>query len=522
MTHIDKTLTPPTTLREKLAQLLVIRIGSDMSPVRTVEQDAERIAALLPECPVGGLVIFNGRRDQTTTTLRQVQTISKIPLLVTADIERGVGQQLRGEELFPHAMAFGELGAAAEQTVEEFAHLTALDARANGLHVAFAPVADVNVDPRNPIIATRAFGSDPEHVARLVSAFVRGCQAGGLLTTAKHFPGHGNTHEDSHHKLPTVTSTRDELERCELVPFRAAIAAGVPLVMSAHVVYPAWDDSGSQATLSHPILVDLLREEMGFQGAVVSDSLMMEGVKSQCTDEGDLAVNALMAGVDLLLDVADPAATLASLEQAVHDGRLPEGRVDEAFARMWQLKRQVFENEPTDTGSSLTEQTTRLANRVAADSIRIVNAHDSPLPFDRSKSTCAILVRPYETHLDPPEQPLGAAMHAIAPNCEFHEIGRHSGTDDFARALKAADAAEQVLVAVVVKPAAWQVFGLLPEQQKFVEELLKRRPCVLASLGTPKVLQKFDGAVVEVCTYSDVPASQRALAAFGFDDKRSS
>lgn len=505
-------LSPPSTLREKLAQLIVVRIGSNLPPVRTVEQDAERIAELLPDCPVGGLIVFNGQRDQTPGTLARLQSISKLPLLVASDIERGVGQQLHGPGLFPHAMAFEALGDDAEKTVEEFARLTALDARDSGLHIAFAPVADVNVDPRNPIIATRAFGDNPERVAQLVGAFIRGCQAGGLLSTAKHYPGHGNTHEDSHHAVPTVVANRKTMDQCELVPFRAAIAAGVPLIMSAHVCYPAWDDTGTPATLSQPILIELLRKQMGFEGAVVSDSLLMEGVKSQCASEGELAVATLLAGVDILLDVAKPQTTLDALEAAVNAGELPEGRVEEAFARLWRLKRLMFENEGPAEDTSLAEKTDALANKVATESIRTLAGEGKRLPFDPKQKVCAILVRPYESHLDPPQQPLGAALKAIVPNSEYHELGPRSQPEDFERVLSHAANTEQVLVAIIVKPAAWHAFGLLPEQHTFVEQLTRQQPCVLASLGTPEALQKYDGAKEKLCTFSDVPASQRALA----------
>ncbi len=509
-------LAPPTSLREKLAQLIVVRIGSNLPPVRTVEQDAERIAELLPDCPVGGLILFNGQRDQTPATLAHLQTISKRPLLIASDIERGVGQQLLGPGLFPHAMAFEALGDEAEQTVEEFARLTALDARACGLHITFAPVADVNVDPRNPIIATRAFGDDPERVAQLVSAFVRGCQAGGLLSTAKHYPGHGNTHEDSHHSVPTVVADREAMERCELVPFRAAIAAGVPLIMSAHVCYPAWDDTGTPATLSQPILIDLLRQQMGFEGAVVSDSLLMEGVTSQCANEGELAVDTLLAGVDILLDVAKPQATLAVLEEAVRVGKLPEARVEEAFARLWLLKQLMFENEGPAEEISLAEKTDTLANKVAVESIRTLSDKQKIRPFNPTQKACAILVRPYDSHLDPPQQPLGAAMKALSPNCEYHELGPRSQPEDFERVLTSAADVEQVLLAIIVKPAAWHAFGLLPEQHTFVEQLTRQQTCVLASLGTPEALHQYDDAKIKLCTFSDVPASQRALAALVF------
>lgn len=518
MNHNATQLMPPATLREKLAQLMIVRIGSNLPPVRKVEQDVDRISNLLDICPIGGLIVFNGDREETPATLESLQSRSAQPLLVAADIERGVGQQLHGPTLFPHALAFEALGDDAARVVEEFANLTAIEARSAGLHVSFSPVADVNVDPRNPIIATRAFGDNPERVAELVAAYVRGCQAGGLLSTAKHFPGHGNTHEDSHHALPTVTANVESLDNCELVPFRAAIAAGVPLVMSAHVRYPAWDDSGLPATLSHPILVDLLRQQLGFAGAVISDSLLMEGVKQNFASEGELAEAAMLAGVDILLDVAEPVATLAALEAAVQGGRLPEARIEEAFARMWRLKEVAFASSHSGSVQELAEQTTLLAKRVAVDSIRVDSKPGQLLPFNPSKKSCVVLVRPYQSHLDPPEQPLGAAVRQLSTTCDYFELGPQSKPADYQAAISVATFADQVLVVVIVKPAAWHAFGLLPEQVEFVEELTRQQNCVLASLGTPEVLHEFEFASVKCCTHSDVAASQSALAEFVFQN----
>ena len=291
-------------LRDKLAQLMMVRIGSNLPPVRTVRQDAGRVEKLLDAEPLGGLVLFNGSYAESPAVIASLQRQSRYPLLVGSDLERGVGQQLQGMPLFPHAMAFGQGGDEALATTEQFARLTAAGMRHCGVHVNFAPVADVHSEPRNPIIATRAFADDPERAAEMAAAFVKGCRAGGVLATAKHFPGHGNTHEDSHDTVPAVAASRAELELCELVPFRAAIGEGVPIVMSAHVRYPGLDPSGRPATLSPVILIDVLRGELGFQGAVFSDSLLMDGVKSQAANEGELAVAALLAGIDVLLDIA--------------------------------------------------------------------------------------------------------------------------------------------------------------------------------------------------------------------------
>jgi beta-glucosidase-like glycosyl hydrolase len=503
------------SLRDKLAQLLFVRIGSNLPPVRTVEDDADRVAELLEKYPLGGLLLFNGQRDHTPRTIARLQQLAKYPLLIGADIERGVGQQMRGYTLFPHAMAFDALGDDAEQSVFEFARLTALAARGHGIHMSFSPVADVNIDPRNPIIATRAFGNDPQRVAQLVTAFVKGSLAGGVLCSAKHFPGHGNTHEDSHHALPTVNGTREELTACELVPFRAAIAAGLPLVMTAHVRFPALDPSGKPATLSYPILTKLLRGEMQFTGAVVSDSLLMDGVKSRFTDEGEMVLQTLLAGVDLQLDVADVGRVLDVLELAIHEGRLSLGRVDEAFQRVVALKNSTFGDSQTASGSGLSEtmaQADELARRVARQSIRVVAVQKHVTPFSLKQKLTVFVLRPSQSHLDPEFLPLRDFLNERHPHCAYRELGPRATAADYAESMEQARAAEQLVIAMVVKPAAWYRFGLLPEQDRFVRDVTGKRDCVLVSLGSPVALDDYQHATERICAYSDVFVTQAAVA----------
>lgn len=506
------------SLRERLAQLLFVRIGSNLPPVRTVEEDATRVAELLEQYALGGLLLFNGQSQQTAATLEKLQAASRYPLLIGADMERGIGQQLRGYALFPHAMAFDALGEEAEKQVHEFARLTAVAARAHGIHMNFSPVADVNVDPRNPIIATRAFGNDPQRVAQLVTAYVAGSQAGGCLATAKHFPGHGNTHEDSHHALPTVQGSREELAGCELVPFRASIEAGVPLIMTAHVSYPSWDASGNPATLSKPILQDLLRGELNFNGAVVSDSLLMEGVKARFDNEGELVLHTLLAGVDLQLDVHDPGLVLAALEQAVADGRLPLARVAEACERVMKLKQTVFASTAQKlSGEALAaalDQAEQLAKTVAARSIRRLASQKNLIPLLADRELLVVMLRPHQSHLDPDELPFGAFLREHFSRCEYHELGPQAMAEDYNQMLERGLVAEQVVIAMVVKPAAWYRFGLLPEQDKYVRELTAKRDSVLVSLGSPVALENYADATERICAYSDVFVSQAALAGF--------
>ncbi len=233
------------TLKEKIAQLIFVRIGSNLPPIVSASADEARIGDLLSECPVGGLLMFNGSWPETARSLARLQQASQTPLLVAADLERGAGQQLRGLTIFPHARAFAQLGEDAFDAIQQAARVTSQEALAAGVQILFAPVADANTNPQNPIIATRAFGEEPHQVAKLVQASVEATQQAGALATAKHFPGHGDTSQDSHAELPSVNRSADELRRTELVPFRAAVEAGVALVMTAHVSYPALDPSGT-------------------------------------------------------------------------------------------------------------------------------------------------------------------------------------------------------------------------------------------------------------------------------------
>jgi beta-glucosidase-like glycosyl hydrolase len=282
------------------------------------------------ELGVGGFILFGGEAGAVRELTAELHRRSRHPLLVASDLERGAGQQFRGATPLPPAAALGWLED--EAATERAGELTAREARALGVNWVYAPVADVDLEPENPIIGVRAFGTDPAAVSRQVAAWVRGCARGGALSCAKHFPGHGRTVGDSHIERPTVASGRAELE-ADLAPFRAAVAAGVDSVMTAHVVYPALDGERRPATLSPPILHGLLRGEMGFGGLVVTDAIIMEGLTEGGT-EAQAAVLALAAGCDVLLYPQDTAAVVAEVEAAVADGRLARARVEDALARV--------------------------------------------------------------------------------------------------------------------------------------------------------------------------------------------
>lgn len=500
-----------------------------MPPAVTVEEDARRVEALLERCPLGGLVLFNGSAAETPQTLARLQARSRYPLLIAADMERGAGQALRGATVFPHAMAYSALGDAAEALVEASARTAAREALAGGIHVTFAPVADVNRNAQNPIIATRAFGNEPEPVARLVRAYLRGCQAEGVLAAAKHFPGHGSTSEDSHTELPVVKSTRAEWEATDCVPFRAAIEADVDLVMTAHLAVPALDESGRPATLSRPILHGVLREALGFRGPVITDSLLMGAIRNTHPGVGEQAVALLQAGVDLLLDVPDPEAAVDGLVRAVEAGDLPEARLDEAVRRVWTLKERVADRfgaavfaDPASAASPAqigAEAHRRLADEVASRAIKPVGPVKPdalPIPSEAAAEggLLVLLIKPHRSRLDPPEAPLGADVRAAFPGAQYEEVGPGTGDEGLERLLAQAARARHVVAALVIKPAAWHNFGLRPSQQRFLARLVAQQPVVLASLGSPVGLDAFPQAAARLCAYSDMPPSQRALVAY--------
>ena len=331
---------------EKIGQLIV---PSTESTFISTDSDAfDSLARLVRDYHVGGFHVFGGSIPsppvllnpgygtvilgqplEAASLLNRLQALSRVPLLNTADFETGVGFRMAGATAFPRQMAMGAIaGADGERLVREEARVTALESRALGVQVNFAPVADVNNNPRNPVINIRSYGEDPARVAALVSTYVAGARDGGMIATIKHFPGHGDTDVDSHLGLPVITYDRARLQTVELVPFRRGVEQGVGAVMAAHIELPSLDPAPSTpATFSRPILHDLLRQEIGFAGLVYTDSMSMDAVSKMVSpDEG--AIRALLAGADQVLHSPDPIAAFNGIRHALANGRLTEPQID--------------------------------------------------------------------------------------------------------------------------------------------------------------------------------------------------
>ena len=297
---------------------------------------------------VGGFCLFGGELDALRELTAELRSRSPHALLISSDLERGAGQQFAGAVQLPPLAALGAVDDV--EITRRAAQLTAREALSLGVNWIYAPVADVDVDPRNPIIGTRSLGKDPELVARHVREWILGCRSEGVLCCAKHFPGHGRTIDDSHAVLPRVAASRSDLEAVDLVPFQAAVAADVDAIMTAHVSFTALDGDGVPATLSRPILTGLLRDTMRFNGLVVTDALIMEGVLRGGDGEETAAVRAVNAGCDVLLYPSDLVSTAQAIDRAA-GGEIPEGRLDEALARVSEAAERAptFRDAPVGT-----------------------------------------------------------------------------------------------------------------------------------------------------------------------------
>ena len=341
------------TVEEKVGQMIVSSFQTTFMSTDSAEFD--ELVRAVHEQRVGGFHVFGGAELvppvllnptygavtlgqplEAASIINRLQAISPVPLLNTADFEAGVGFRIAGATAFPRLMAFG--AARDERLAEEAGRVTGEEARALGVHVNFAPVVDVNNNPRNPVINTRSYGEDPQMVGRLASAYIRGMQKAGVSATLKHFPGHGDTDVDSHLGLPIIKHPRARLEQMELVPFRAGVAAGADAVMTAHIELPELDPTPkTPTTLSGPIIQGLLRKDLGFDGLIYTDSMGMAGVAA-IYSPAEAAVRAIKAGNDVILHSPDDAAAFRGLVDAVKAGEIPAAQVDASVQRILRAK----------------------------------------------------------------------------------------------------------------------------------------------------------------------------------------
>src|SRR5215470_4203265 len=491
---------------------------------------------------VDGPFLLRSEPYEAAELLNRLQKDSKLPLLFAADFERGVATRLMGTTNFPHAMAFGANGKL--EDAEAFGRITAQEARAIGVHWNFFPDADVNSNPANPIINTRSFGEDPKQVGDLVSAYIKGAHQGGMLTTVKHFPGHGDTATDSHLGVASVNVDRAHLDSVELPPFRQAISAGVDSVMVAHVTVPALDsDPNHVATISTSVVSDLLEKQMGFKGIIVTDALDMAGLTHLfANDVGRAAVEAFKAGNDLLIIPADLPASYEAMVKAVSSGEISRERLDRSVLKILKTKASLGLNDSrtVDLGAIATSvgkpQDLAFGQQVAESAVTLVRENGKVLPLKPKGTTKAGL--PYmtreETHNDvvavlfsddvrtESGRAFGREFHARVPDARVMYVDPRVAAGMSEEVLKAVDAAQTVVAAVYVTPTAGKVgnsVAMADATGTLLQQVLDRaapKTTVLA-MGNPYLASDFPRIENYMCTFSNATVSEIAAvkALFG-------
>ncbi len=516
------------TLRDKVAQMVWPQLYGDY--VSADAPEWRRLTGLVREQHVGGVIMSVGSPLEIAAKLNALQRMSDLPLLVSADLEAGAGFRARGGYFLPNAIDLGgavvfppemALGASGDTALAwAQGRATASEGRAIGITIDFAPVLDVNNNPANPVINTRSFGEIPESVANMGVAYLHGIEAGGMIATGKHFPGHGDTGVNSHLALPVVDASRARLDTVELVPFRAAIDAGVGAIMTFHGAMPALDSTGVPGTLSAPVLTGLLRDQLHFNGLIVTDAMDMRGVLD-LFGTPEAMKRAVAAGADVLLMPADVLHAIDAVVQGVQEGRYDEKRIDQSVRRILTLKRQLGLPEvrlvDLDSARATVDDSAHqaLAALVAERSMTLVKDSLGQVPLGRLNHGARVLSVTYAHRTD-----LGAGVTFDAelrrtfPSMRGEFVSADDAAPDFWRLLAVADSADVVIVSSYL--AAGSTVANLSAPRgfvEFVEELVHRgaHP-VMVSLGNPYLLQQVTDVSAYLVAWSGAPVSQRAAA----------
>jgi beta-N-acetylhexosaminidase len=504
------------TLEDKVGQMIGCRYSGEFLPA-----DGDQLAylkRLVSKHKIGSLAIFLGEAYETAILNNTLQAAADVPLLLGSDLERGAGNQISGATLFPTIMGLGASGS--EDLAYAMGRTTALEGRAVGLHMVYAPVVDVNINPDNPIINTRAVGEDPALVARIAAAFTRGCQDNGMIATAKHFPGHGDTDQDSHILLPVIRADRARLDRVELAPYRRLIEEGVGAIMVSHLTVPALDPTpGLPATLSPVILTGLLRGEMGFRGLIVTDAMEMGGVTNAYTP-ADAALKAIQAGVDIVLLPLEPETVVESLKDAVRKGVLTRERVDASVRRILEAKARLglHRNRLVDIASLPSKLGTKSsldqAARTFEAAVTLVKNEGGVLPLSLSGKRLAV----FSLSSDKGEYYAGRtfadAVKARHAGTQIFYADGDTGREALYEAVLQSAGADAYLVALFSSLSAWKgSVGLDPRHVELVRLLAAGdKPVIVLSFGSPYFLRDFPGVDAYLCLYRNQPQMQTAAA----------
>jgi beta-N-acetylhexosaminidase len=502
---IDSTLAT-LSLRQRVGQMVTVWLLGDYTS--TADSTFREVVRWVERDGIGGISMSLGTPIEVAAKLNDLQRRANVPLIVSADLEPNLGRleggvfthymlDAGGATVFPTAMAIAATGR--DQDAYDVAKAIAEEGRAVGIHVNFAPVVDVNNNPANPVINTRSFGEDPQRVARLSALFVRGTQDGGEMATAKHFPGHGDTDVDSHVGLPVVSATMARLDTIELVPFRAAIAAGASLVMTAHIALPAIEgDSTTPATLAPRIITGLLRDTLGFRGVAITDAMTMEGVGKGYTTEQS-SVLAVQAGADILLKPSDPTRAIDAVVAAVERGEISRARIDSSVRHVLELK--VRSGATANRFVSLEHLREvvgsgphrALAADVSQRSITLLRDRDHAVPLQAGDGGSVFVVRyAPETEIKAGRSFEADMRAAFKGRVGFARIGPGATSDLLDSLGQVAGRAQTVVVTAYVRRVEGSGRVAVPTPiADWIDRLAEKQRVIVAAFGNPYLIAQF-------------------------------
>lgn len=522
---VERTLAALTP-RERIAQLVMPWVGGEYAAEGSPE--FEQVRRWVEEDKVGGLILSIGSPLSYAVKLNRLQRRAIVPLLVASDMENGPGMRLGnsfafpsllpqgGGTVFPPVMALG--AARSPELAYELGRVLGIEARAVGVHLAFGPVLDVNSNPLNPVINTRSFGENPALVSSLASAYIRGARSTGLMTTAKHFPGHGDTRDDSHISLPTIDANRARLDSVELAPFRVAAAEGIDAVMTAHIAVVGVEGSdAAPATLSRGFMTDVLRTDIGFRGLVVTDAMTMGGIATRYGASEPLML-AIEAGADVLLMPRSVPDAIDVVHAAVQSGRISQVRIDQSARRVLAMKVKAGLHVGRLVSVDEIPRTVNIPAHAAAaaDVARrsIVLARDSTGAVPLGAARRRLLVVTFAEAGDPIagrvfDRLLRDGGHVVT-SVRVDNRTTRAEYDNIA----ATDSIDAVVISAYISPREYVgTVGAEPRFSRFVQQLAaSRRPVIAVSFGSPYLLGFFPSVHAYMLAWGGAPVSQTAAA----------
>ena len=530
---IEQTLSS-LTLREKVGQLIMPWVGGDYAAVGSPE--FEEVRRWIEEDKVGGLVLSIGLPLSYAAKLNEFQLRARVPLLIASDMENGPGMRLGGIYALPSLLPQGggtvfppvmALGATRSDSLSyELGRVLGTEARAIGVHMTFGPVLDVNSNPVNPIINTRSFSESPALVASLARAYIRGAHSRGLMTTGKHFPGHGDTEVDSHIDLPSIRATRAQMDSVDLPPFRGAIDGGIDAIMTGHIAAIGVEgDSAAPATLSRGFMTGILRDEMRFGGLLVTDAMTMGGIAKRYGATEPL-IMALEAGADVLLMPRSVTTAIETVVGAVTSGRLTEARIDASVRRLLAAKARAGLRSGRLVDLDAVSRTvgvaahTDIADRIAERAITLAQDRGNLVPVRDDSATRILAI----TYADGDDLVAGRTFNSVINrrlrSAPVARVDERTGEAEYAALRSRADSAQLLIVSVYVSPREFSAtIGTQQLFSRFVEGLaLSGKPIIVISFGSPYLFSAFPSVSSYVIAWGGAPVSQRAaaLAVLGF------